>query len=217
MKWSKFRWRSRPPQTLQIDPHWRSAGWTGVAASCRHDTCDVFRHRARGGGFQPPCHQQPMNDRAHNDLVGTSCRTAASSRLPAPRFPLPARCSLLASRAKKEPRTFFRRCGAYTWRRPTLTGPIVPLPLALQRFTSGFGMGPGGSTALWSPEGNIEVHEAAAVQFKTGALGTGLGCRVRSAERQVEELLLTFHFSLFTARLAPGWPLPDIHMEFDNF
>lgn len=43
---------------------------------------------------------------------------------------------------------------AYTWRRPTLTGPIVPLPLALQRFTSGFGMGPGGSTALWSPEGN---------------------------------------------------------------
>ncbi len=120
----------------------------------------------------------------------------------APRFPLPARCSLLASRAKKEPRTFFRRCGAYTWRRPTLTGPIVPLPLALQRFTSGFGMGPGGSTALWSPEGNIEVHEAAAVQFKTGALGTGLGCRVRSAECQVEELLLTFHFSLPGLRRA---------------
>ena len=43
---------------------------------------------------------------------------------------------------------------AYTWRRPTLTRPIVSLPLALQRFTSGFGMGPGGSTALWSPEGD---------------------------------------------------------------
>jgi hypothetical protein len=43
---------------------------------------------------------------------------------------------------------------AYTWRRPTLTRPIVSLPLALRRFTSGFGMGPGGSTALWSPEVN---------------------------------------------------------------
>ena len=56
---------------------------------------------------------------------------------------------------KKEPGILFRRCRANTWRRPTLTGPIVPLPLALRRFTSGFGMGPGGSTALWSPEGNI--------------------------------------------------------------
>ena len=45
--------------------------------------------------------------------------------------------------------------GAYTWRRPTLTRPIVSLPLALKRFTSGFGMGPGGSTSLWSPEGNL--------------------------------------------------------------
>jgi len=46
-------------------------------------------------------------------------------------------------------------CGyrANTWRRPTLTGPVVPIPSALQRFTSGFGMGPGGSTALWPPEG----------------------------------------------------------------
>ena len=44
-------------------------------------------------------------------------------------------------------------CRANTWRRPTLTGPVVPIPSALQRFTSGFGMGPGGSTALWPPEG----------------------------------------------------------------
>ena len=43
-------------------------------------------------------------------------------------------------------------CRANTWRRPTLTGPVVPIPSALQRFTSGFGMGPGGSTALWPPE-----------------------------------------------------------------
>ena len=56
---------------------------------------------------------------------------------------------------KKEPGTLvLTKCRANTWRRPTLTGPIVPLPLALWRFTSGFGMGPGGSTTLWSPEGN---------------------------------------------------------------
>ena len=56
-------------------------------------------------------------------------------------------------RAKKEPGPSVSWSRAITWRRPTLTGPIVPLPSALRRFTSGFGMGPGGSTALWSPEG----------------------------------------------------------------
>lgn len=45
---------------------------------------------------------------------------------------------------------------AYYWRRPTLTGPIVPLPSALESFTSGFGMGPGGSSLLWPPE--VEVR-----------------------------------------------------------
>lgn len=55
---------------------------------------------------------------------------------------------------KKEPGPSVSWIRAYTWRRPTLTGPIVPLPLALRRFTSGFGMGPGGSTSLWSPEGD---------------------------------------------------------------
>ena len=39
-----------------------------------------------------------------------------------------------------------------TWQRPTLARPFVKLPLALQRFTSVFGMGTGGSTALWSPD-----------------------------------------------------------------
>ena len=33
-------------------------------------------------------------------------------------------------------------------RRPTLAGPVVRLPSARQRFTSGFGTGPGGTTAL---------------------------------------------------------------------
>ena len=42
--------------------------------------------------------------------------------------------------------------GLLIWQRPTLAGPVVRLPLALRRFTSVFGMGTGGSTALWSPE-----------------------------------------------------------------
>ena len=38
------------------------------------------------------------------------------------------------------------------WRRPTLARPVAVLPLGLQRFTSVFGMGTGGTTALLSPE-----------------------------------------------------------------
>jgi hypothetical protein len=42
--------------------------------------------------------------------------------------------------------------GIYFWRRPTLARPIAVLPSGLQRFTSVFGMGTGGTTALGSPE-----------------------------------------------------------------
>jgi hypothetical protein len=42
--------------------------------------------------------------------------------------------------------------GILFWRRPTLARPIAVLPLGLQRFTSVFGMGTGGATALGSPE-----------------------------------------------------------------
>lgn len=38
------------------------------------------------------------------------------------------------------------------WQRPTLAQPRDALPSGLQRFTSVFGMGTGGSTALGSPE-----------------------------------------------------------------
>src|SRR5438067_13223518 len=44
--------------------------------------------------------------------------------------------------------------GLLFWRRPTLAQPIVALPSRLQRFTSVFGMGTGGATALLSPEPN---------------------------------------------------------------
>lgn len=61
--------------------------------------------------------------------------------------------------------------GAYTWRRPTLTRPIVSLPLALKRFTSGFGMGPGGSTSLWSPEGNLGLARVSEFNAKLNLWG----------------------------------------------
>jgi hypothetical protein len=59
---------------------------------------------------------------------------------------------------KKEPCSFVRRNRAYNWRRPTLTGPIVPLPSAQESFTSGFGMGPGGSSLLRPPENRTRIY-----------------------------------------------------------
>ena len=52
----------------------------------------------------------------------------------------------------KKPRLLFPREGANYWRRPTFAQPIEALSSGLQRFTSVFGMGPGGTTALESPE-----------------------------------------------------------------
>jgi hypothetical protein len=56
--------------------------------------------------------------------------------------------------------------GILFWRRPTLARPIAVLPLGLQRFTSVFGMGTGGATALGSPE--VRAGLAIAV-FRAGA------------------------------------------------
>jgi hypothetical protein len=50
--------------------------------------------------------------------------------------------------------------GALFWRRPTLARPIAVLPSGLQRFTSVFGMGTGGTTTLMSPEINGEGFAA---------------------------------------------------------
>ena len=52
---------------------------------------------------------------------------------------------------KKTRFEFSLKAGHITWQRPTLTEPIALLPLALHRFTAVFGMGTGGSNALWSP------------------------------------------------------------------
>src|ERR1700730_5584778 len=64
-------------------------------------------------------------------------------------------CRVLCSsrrRQNKTPSTFGDMLGALFWRRPTLARPIAVLPSGLQRFTSVFGMGTGGTTALVSPE-----------------------------------------------------------------
>ena len=97
---------------------------------------------------------------------------------------------------KKEPDPSVSWSRANTWRRPTLTGPIVPLPSALWRFTSGFGMGPGGSTTLWSPENNA----------RRWVLILG------SDDRSVSCAVWRLQTGGVPACL-PG-PLSDIHMEY---
>ena len=72
---------------------------------------------------------------------------------------LSLKCRLLAFLTRqKSPHSALAKCGHITWRRPTLTGPGAPLPSALDRFTSGFGMGPGGSNLLWSPDRRRRCH-----------------------------------------------------------
>src|SRR5438105_11089639 len=58
---------------------------------------------------------------------------------------------MVFSRKRKSPAEM-NPAGLLFWRRPTLAQPIVALPSGLQRFTSVFGMGTGGSTALGSPD-----------------------------------------------------------------
>ena len=67
---------------------------------------------------------------------------------------VPNRSVLCSSRRhqNKTPSTSRDMLGALFWRRPTLARPIAVLPSGLQRFTSVFGMGTGGATALLSPE-----------------------------------------------------------------
>ncbi len=57
---------------------------------------------------------------------------------------------------RKSPAPCFQEAGHKFWQRPTLAQPIDALPSGLQRFTSVFGMGTGGATALLSPEVSAE-------------------------------------------------------------
>ena len=69
-------------------------------------------------------------------------------------FPAASRRGVFYESARPETKNppCFRMPGFQFWRRPTLAQPVVALPSGLQRFTSVFGMGTGGSTALRSPE-----------------------------------------------------------------
>ncbi len=63
-----------------------------------------------------------------------------------------ARCDAQTAMQTKGPARSCQHAGPQFWQRPTLARPVAVLPSGLQRFTSVFGMGTGGSTALWSPE-----------------------------------------------------------------
>jgi hypothetical protein len=54
---------------------------------------------------------------------------------------------------QKNPRILSEPGVHQLWQCPTLAQPLDALPSGLQRFTSVFGMGTGGATALGSPEG----------------------------------------------------------------
>ena len=85
----------------------------------------------------------------------------------------PAReACVLPSMGKKAKCPMRSSPGILFWRRPTLARPIAVLPSGLQRFTSVFGMGTGGATALLSPECGT-------------ALARSLLSRRRSAKRRV--------------------------------
>ena len=62
-----------------------------------------------------------------------------------------------SGRRRKSKAPMINSSGLLFWRRPTLARPIAVLPSGLQRFTSVFGMGTGGATALLSPEINPET------------------------------------------------------------
>src|SRR2546423_1290072 len=72
------------------------------------------------------------------------------------------------AKAKRPAR--FHMLGVLFWRRPTLAQPIVALPSGLQRFTSVFGMGTGGATALLSPDPSPECFSG---------LGSGAWSEIR--------------------------------------
>ena len=66
---------------------------------------------------------------------------------------LPARRVLCSSRRRQKAKTpMINSPGSLLWRRPTLARPVAVLPSGLQHFTSVFGMGTGGATALLSPD-----------------------------------------------------------------
>src|ERR1700759_4494339 len=98
--------------------------------------------------------QRTLKARLHNESQGEWACKLLSANSPSKQMFL---CNISASLhrpCKKEaPGSFFRGSRAGDWQRPTFAHPFDALSSGLQRFTSVFGMGTGGATALGSPEG----------------------------------------------------------------
>ncbi len=86
------------------------------------------------------------------------------------------RHAVLEQAAQKKAQHFDWQSAGF-WRRPTLARPIAVLPSGLQRFTSVFGMGTGGATALGSPESDAGL---AVSPLRRGRADTELWRRCRS-------------------------------------
>ena len=116
----------------------------------------------------------------------------------------------------KKPHRGYRR-GFLLWRRPTLARPVAVLPSGLQRFTSVFGMGTGGATALLSPEADStcsllsQRREREAESLETRTIRSIVkfrkntifdGTRKSQIKEPSDSLTSTYRFSKFRLRTA---------------
>ena len=99
-------------------------------------------------------------------------------------------------RVRKSPAVGFPAAGLLFWRRPTLAQPIVALPSGLQRLTSVFGMGTGGSTALRSPEMNREFVRDSSLETNATVID-----RRNNLQRTADSLTSTYR-KLLSAETA---------------
>ena len=114
-----------------------------------------------GGEIKP----RRLSVRDEYKFVNARARSAAREACVLPSMGKKAKCPMRSSP------------GILFWRRPTLARPIAVLPSGLQRFTSVFGMGTGGATALLSPECGAALAVSLRSQRRkreADSLGTGV-------------------------------------------
>lgn len=126
---------------------------------------------------------------------------------------------LHSARKRKQPSPVVAGLGCYFWQRPTLAGPVVRLPLALRRFTSVFGMGTGGSTALWSPEAARRPEKGGSWSSHTLLSGPGRpwgpvsGEMKRKFEKERQRILKSVHPDFGTAPGSKGGSLTTAYRD----